>query len=158
MRPASVANPIGVGIGFLLPPSLVSEPSDIPFMLIIEAALISAISLPLFLFLRHVHVPLCLVRTHVSLMSLSLQEHSTHPTQHRCRQRRRSQTRFCSICEEHSFWYSLLGAFSIQNASVNTSPFYIFFAESYGAVFLGAWRIQYACNSHQPAGRPLWIF
>eukprot|EP01114_Cavostelium_apophysatum_P015978 TRINITY_DN4470_c0_g1_i2.p1 TRINITY_DN4470_c0_g1~~TRINITY_DN4470_c0_g1_i2.p1 ORF type:complete len:481 (+),score=61.94 TRINITY_DN4470_c0_g1_i2:51-1493(+) len=42
---SSVANPIGVGLGFLLPPLIVTEPSDIPVMLVAEAGLATAILL-----------------------------------------------------------------------------------------------------------------
>lgn len=41
---ASIANPIGVGIGFVLPPLLTDEPDDIPFMLMIQAIIASACS------------------------------------------------------------------------------------------------------------------
>eukprot|EP00005_Dracoamoeba_jomungandri_P003517 CAMPEP_0174258512 /NCGR_PEP_ID=MMETSP0439-20130205/7488_1 /TAXON_ID=0 /ORGANISM="Stereomyxa ramosa, Strain Chinc5" /LENGTH=437 /DNA_ID=CAMNT_0015342045 /DNA_START=49 /DNA_END=1362 /DNA_ORIENTATION=- len=49
---ASVANPVGVGIGFLLPPAFVTWPNDIPFMLFIQACIVSALVVPFVLFFR----------------------------------------------------------------------------------------------------------
>ncbi len=38
---------LGVGIGFVLPPIFTSKASDIPFMLLIEAAIVSVACIPI---------------------------------------------------------------------------------------------------------------
>eukprot|EP01119_Soliformovum_irregulare_P011933 TRINITY_DN3057_c0_g2_i1.p1 TRINITY_DN3057_c0_g2~~TRINITY_DN3057_c0_g2_i1.p1 ORF type:complete len:486 (+),score=149.16 TRINITY_DN3057_c0_g2_i1:29-1486(+) len=49
---ASVANPLGTGLGFLLPPLLVSSPSDIPLMLLIEGVIVAVILIPCTILLK----------------------------------------------------------------------------------------------------------
>jgi len=44
---ATVSNPIGVGIGFVLPPLLTDNPADIPIVLMVEACIVSLCSVPI---------------------------------------------------------------------------------------------------------------
>jgi len=48
----SLANPIGVAIGFVLPPAVVTVSGKVPLLMLIEAGIVSALCVPLILFFR----------------------------------------------------------------------------------------------------------